>query len=186
MEITRKEYTKGRFITFKRCQTITTTVTHALSNGQVEAALCGTAGQFEQLSSLFHTWARSFCFVPFLSAHFFLFAFCFWLSVLSHRSENGRKAAKQHKKRRQEQQDSRSCRDRHRWKCHRLSAFLGNYQRYCWVQASKTVLLKLDPYGYFSLLSRLMSLKGQRITRLGGSWVNPAVLWQSNIMKQKN
>ena len=41
-----------------------------------------------------------FFFVPSLGTHSLLFAYCFWLSVLSHRSENRRKAAKWHKTRR--------------------------------------------------------------------------------------
>ena len=96
MEITRKEYTKREFITFKRCQTICTTVTHALSNGKIKVVLYSTVGQFVQLSSLFQTLVRPFLSVPFLGTHFLLFAYCFWLSVLSHRSDNGRKAAKWH------------------------------------------------------------------------------------------
>lgn len=158
---------KGRIYYIKRCQTISATVTHALSNGKVKAVLYSTAGQFAELSSLFQVLARPFLFVPLLGTHFLLFAYCFWLSVLSHRSENGGKDAKWHKKRR-----DRNSRIARTAEIGTDGSATGRWHFFVITKATagrkhkKIVLLKPKPHCNFILPSKLDPLKGQRITRL--------------------
>lgn len=82
-------------------------MTNALSNGNVKAALYSTAGQ---LFSLFWTLARASLCVLSLGTHFLNFVYCLWLSVLSHRPENGSKATKWHKTRRDRNRRDRNSR----------------------------------------------------------------------------